>query len=128
MCFEQNSHSFRVAHFRLFDDFRASLRRHKRRLKDKLKVYALYFLIIFASQYCGLKDDLQAPFFRPEKSSRTGLKKGVFQATWEDVFSTSKRRLCVCWDIFKGHVKLVKICMVKFNVSILNRIKTINFF
>ena len=44
------------------------------------------FLIIFAWQYFSLKHDLQTPFYRPEKYFKTSLKKGVFQATWEDVF------------------------------------------
>ena len=30
-------------------------------------------------------------------------------------------------DIFKGHVKIVKIYMVKFNVLILNRLKIMGF-
>ena len=31
-------------------------------------------------------------------------------------------------DVFKGHVKVVKIYMVNFNVSILNRLKLMSFF
>ena len=30
--------------------------------------------------------------------------------------------------VFKGHVKIVKICMVKFNVSDLNRLKIMGIF
>ena len=38
-------------------------------------------------------------------------------------------RLCDPWTyIFKGHVKIIKIYMVKFNVSILSRLKLIIFF
>ena len=37
-------------------------------------------------------------------------------------------RLCnLMTKIFKGHVKIVKIYMMKFNVSILNRLKIIVF-
>ena len=37
-------------------------------------------------------------------------------------------RLCnLMTHVFKGHVKIVKIYMVKFNVSILNRLKIMGF-
>ena len=36
-------------------------------------------------------------------------------------------RLCDLTHVFKGHVKLAKIYMVKINVSILNRLKIIGF-
>ena len=39
-----------------------------------------------------------------------------------------KIRLCnVMTNVFKGHVKFVKICMVKFNASILKRLKIMGF-
>ena len=36
-------------------------------------------------------------------------------------------RLCNLTDVFKGHLKFAKIYMVKFNVSILNRLKIMGF-
>ena len=118
MCFKQNSHSFRVAHFRFFDDFRASQKASQRLLKRLI-------LIIFAAQYCGLSDDLQAPFSRPEKSFKMGLKKGVFHATWEDVFSTSKRHLRVCW--VNNNKRLYNNCSSNFGVYLKKTYSAENF-
>ena len=47
---------------------------------------------------------------------------------YKKTFMIKKLRLCNPMTyVFKGHIKSVKICMVKFNVSILNRLKIMVF-